>query len=434
MRNRALLAILSLCVTFLSAGAVVILNNKENAPAPVDYWSKRITACQDKSLLTTEEVLAHSYDCLKSAIWDSVTTNSFPNFVAAADPIMAHDIKLEYVCHIPAHDLGAKILDFYKNDYRKAILDTGYDLCGSGFVHSLYDVWGLSKHTKQEWIDIGGYCNEALQVRYNACGDAIGHAAYESSGRDLRAAMLICDLQRAYDVLASCGNGAYMQDNFPQSSKLKKERPAVLKDPSEWSSFVTFCDTIPFETRGAKDGCYFGAGWVMGNTIFMRLNDVSMSSAAGNEFDTTPEKDKLINGLISSAIDACESGADTNRATKDGCIYIMLARMPLFYYRDISVFTDYCKHAVSRFPEYMLYECLASGHEHIDPELMAVLSERYPPLVQTLTRRGLFVPGVTKQMTLDEKIAQQDNPGAVPNEWREIPSNSAKTPAAKISK
>lgn len=390
--KKTIAAVAMLMVTVLSAGIVVALQTKEKGPAPVEYWSKRILACQDTSLEDTGAVLEHSYDCLKSAIADAVFSRSFPNFAEAAAPIMAEDIKLEYVCHIPAHDLGREVIEFYDNNWKQAIADMSFDLCGGGFVHGIYDIWGLEPHTKEEWQQIGEYCREAIEVRYSACGDAVGHSAYESAGRDLRQAMIICDWQIANHIQVPCANGAYMQANFPQSTKLKKERAPVLRDPQTWSEFVTFCDTIPFTTTGAREGCYYGAGWVMGNTIFMMMQNEREGENLPDEFTSNPRLDAKVLELIDYAINACETGNHEVVQVTEGCIYIMLARMPLFFYMDTPKFEQFCQQSVRNYPESLYYECLASGHEHITPEQMWLLVDKYPPLDGVLQRRGLPLP------------------------------------------
>lgn len=393
MKRLKLLAVAALVA--ISAGSavfVVSVKGAETTDIPVEYFTKQILACQDPTLDDTGEVMDRSYECLKEIISTAIFNKSFPNFVKAADPIMARDIKLEYVCHIPAHDIGRQVVEFYDSNWREAILALGYDLCGSGFVHGVYDVWGLEQHTDAEWVEIGSYCEEAVKIRYNACGDAIGHSAYESAGQDLEKAMMICNLQKSNLVSIPCSNGAYMQANFPQSTKLKKAREVVLEPSENWSDFVTFCDRVPFTNPGAREGCYYGAGWVIGNTIFFELQKVR--PADNDEFSSTPEMDAKVLELISYAIDACESGAMNVKEIKYGCSYIMLARMPLFYYMNQEKFIDFCEKSVARFPEEsgMLLECLASGHEHITPESMRALVDTYPGLDKVMTRRGLPIP------------------------------------------
>jgi hypothetical protein len=391
MRKGRLAAVAALLlVTAMSAGAIVALQQGEPKDIPADYWSKRIEACQDKTLVDTAAVLDHTYDCLKDAIWEAVTSNSFPQFAQAAEPIMANDVRYEYVCHIPGHDLGRNIIEHYDYDWRTAILAMSYDLCGGGFVHGIYDVWGAEKHPIEDWVKVGDYCWEAIQIRYSACGDAIGHSGYESEGQNLEAAMLICDAQRQEMIQTPCSNGAYMQANFPQSSKLKAERDPVIKDPSEWGNFVTFCDNVPFKSFGAKAGCYYGAGWVMGNNIYFMLQQ--MRTADFDEFKSTPEMDAKVLELIDIAVDACNTMDMDIQDVRNGCIYIMLARMPLFYYMDTPKFEEFCRKSVEGLPEQMYLECLASGHEHITPTEMRRLIDKHEGLEPLMKRRGLSIP------------------------------------------
>lgn len=390
-RKRVVALVATFALSLLSVVGGVALVTKEG-PKQIgeDYWTKRLLACQDKSIIDTGILLEKSYDCLRDTIWHAVETDSFPQFAAAADPIMAEDIRLEYVCHIPGHDLGADIIEHYNYDWATAIKAMSFDLCGGGFVHGIYDVFGKEYHTKNEWVAIGDYCWDAIQIRYSACGDAIGHSAYESSGEDLEAAMRICDWQRQEAIQTPCANGAYMQANFPQSSKLKDERGAKLTPSSDWEKFVTFCDDIDFQSYGAEAGCYFGAGWVMGNNIYMELQN--MRTETFDEFKSTPEMDAKVMELIGAATDACKTMENTIEGILDGCVYIMLARMPLFFYMDVDRFEEFCRASVTGLRDVMYLECLASGHEHITPETMRALMNKYEGLESIMVRRGLALP------------------------------------------
>lgn len=358
-----------------------------------DYWSKRINDCNDKTLVDTAAVLEHSYDCLKSAIWDAVTTKSFDAFAAAAEPIMANDIRYEYVCHIPGHDLGKDIIEFYDYNWREAIKAMSYDLCGGGFVHGIYDVWGGMKHPIEKWVEVGNYCWDAIQIRYSACADAIGHSGYESKGESLYDAMLICDAQLQEMIQTPCSVGAFMQAYFPQSTKLKKEREPKVLPTNEWNSIIQFCDSVPFKTFGAKSGCYYGGGWVIGNIIYFKLQEFR-NSINQDEFYSTPEMDKEVLRLVDIANEACLS-SKIERADNiyQGCIYIMLARMPLFFYMASNdKFIDFCEKSVRKLPKEMFLECIASGHEHITPANMRDLMNRFNDLESVMIRRGLSLP------------------------------------------
>ena len=397
IKSKKIIFSLLIFITSASLLSIVFINKEGVVSKNIDsdYWGKRINGCNDTSLVDTGEVLEHTYECLKSTIWDAVTTKSFANFAKAAEPIMANDIRYEYVCHIPGHDLGKDIIEFYNYNYRDAILDMSYDLCGGGFVHGIYDVWGLEKHEISEWVKIGDFCWEAIQVRYSACADAIGHSGYESSDQSLREAMLICDAQQEEMIQTPCSVGAFMQAYFPQSTKLKKERAPKVMPEKEWDSIIQFCDSIPFANFGAKSGCYYGGGWVIGNIIYFKLQEFR-SNVSQDEFTSTPEMDKEVLRLIDLAVTSClSSSIGRSDNVYKGCIYIMLARMPLFFYMaGNDKLIDFCKKSVAKLDEDMFLECLASGHEHITPKNMRDLMNRYEGLESVMVRRGLSLPAL----------------------------------------
>jgi hypothetical protein len=374
---------------------VITVNNEAILSKNIssDYWSKRINDCNDKSLVDTAAVLEYSYDCLKAAIWDAVTTKSFDAFAKAAEPIMANDIRYEYVCHIPGHDLGKDIIEFYEYNWSEAIKAMSYDLCGGGFVHGIYDVWGGMKHPIEKWVEVGNYCWDAIQIRYSACADAIGHSSYESKGESLYDAMLICDAQLQEMIQTPCSVGAFMQAYFPQSTKLKKEREPKVLPTEEWNSIIQFCDSVPFKNFGAKSGCYYGGGWVIGNIIYFKLQEFR-NSISQDEYYSTPEMDREVLRLVDIANEAClSSKIERTDNIYQGCIYIMLARMPLFFYMASNdKFIDFCEKSVRKLPKEMFLECIASGHEHITPANMRDLMNRFEGLENVMIRRGLSLP------------------------------------------
>jgi hypothetical protein len=396
MKKSRILIILTLSIlTTIAMGGLILSKNESVINKNIDskYWAKRINGCNDKSLVDTAKVLEHSYDCLKATIWDAVKTRSFDSFAKAAEPIMANDIRYEYVCHIPGHDLGKDIIEFYNYDWRLAIKEMSYDLCGGGFVHGIYDVWGGENHPIEKWVEIGNYCWEAIQIRYSACADAIGHSGYESKGESLKEAMLICDAQNEEMIQTPCSVGAFMQAYFPQSTKLKKERKPKVLPTEEWDSIIQFCDSIPFRNFGAKSGCYYGGGWVIGNIIYFKMQEFR-NSVNQDEFYSTPEMDKEVLRLVDLAIKACESSSiGRNDNIYQGCIYIMLARMPLFFYMASNdKFIDFCEKSIVNLPKEMFLECIASGHEHITPANMRDLMNRFEGLEKVMVRRGLSLP------------------------------------------
>ena len=362
----------------------------------VEYWSKNISLCQNKNLTTENEVYKFSYECLKNSIRSSVYNDSFYNWVKAAEPIMADDIRLEYVCHIPGHDLGKEFSEYFKDDYRRAIFSLGFDICGGGIVHGIFDVWGTESHTLDEWLDISKACIEQNLLRYSTCGDAIGHSAYESTGQSLEGAIYLCDKLQQDWIRNSCANGAFMQRYFPQSSKLKLSRSEQVP---EWESLITFCDQLLFTQSGTSDGCYGGAGWVIGNDIFFIAQSFNTNN---NDFLGTDESVSKTAILIEKAVVACRSGFDRekNKSDPSHCLNLMLNRMPLFWYMNPDKLIDNClklNDRISLSPMYDLFSnCLAGGFEHVNKDDMSYIVNKYPKLLEILKYRYPLTAEVVK--------------------------------------
>jgi hypothetical protein len=380
--------ILIIALPFILGLLYFTVSKEINSTKNVDYWSKNIKLCQNENLKTENEVYLYSYDCLKNSIRSSVYNESFYNWVKAAEPIMADDIRLEYVCHIPGHDLGREFSQYFKDDYRKAIFTLGFDICGGGIVHGIFDVWGGEKHSLSEWLDISKACIEQNLLRYSTCGDAIGHSAYESNGQSLEKAIYLCDKLQQSWIRNSCANGAFMQRYFPQSSKLKIERSEAVPD---WDSLITFCDNLLFTQLGTSDGCYGGAGWVIGNDIFFKSQKYSKSK--DNDFIGSDEAIVKTSNLIEKAFNSCRSNFDKNKNKSDpsNCLNLMLNRMPLFWYMNPDKFIDNCfkiNEIITPLPMYDIFtNCLAGGFEHVNKDDMSYIVEKYPKLLEILKFR-----------------------------------------------
>jgi hypothetical protein len=389
VRSRRVLLVLSgLVVSVVSAVAVIAVSGGLDTKAGPSYWEKRILACQDKSLLTTDEVLDHAYDCLKGTIRDAVLSESFDAWYQAAAPVMANDVKLEYVCHIPGHDLGAEFVEYFDGDFRRAVMTLGYDICGGGIVHGVFDVWGKQPHPLSTWLEIGDACIEQNRIRYSTCGDAVGHAAYESTGQDLAAAIGICDLLPEAWIQNSCANGAFMQKYYPQSSALKYTRKVPIP---AWEELVDFCDELPTRNVGTLDGCYGGAGWVIGNTIFMNM---SRLADTGDEYVANAAQQRAVVEQAGEAIKACESNVPANKGNPQVCIDLMLNRMPLFWYMDTDRFEQYCREVTGERDDQFFLRCLAGGAEHIDAGPLQALTEKYPTVGEIIKGRNPVLAGL----------------------------------------
>jgi hypothetical protein len=372
-------------LTVAAGAALITVQMTGNDSKPVgdsQYWTKRVSACQFPDAPNTDKYMDLAYDCLIDAMRDSIWNNAYRLFDDALRQITATDVQLEYVCHIPGHDLGREIIEFYDGNYRKAVTDLASNLCGSGIVHGIYDVFGETNRSTSEWEMMGTICVEANQVAFNACGDALGHAAYESTGRDLTEAMQICDLASADWVQYTCANGAYMQANFPQSTKLKKiATPNRRVDPQYWPPFIFFCDQQTFKNASTMRGCYGGAGWVIGNTIYgINAGVEGENRARGlivDERKATKNQEDLILDVTRKGIEVCRMGRDPD-GSQISCVSDMLSRMPIFFYRGgLENFERYCRTLTEGLPSEFGAKCIAAAQQHVGPEEMTELISRH---------------------------------------------------------
>ena len=381
------LILITLPLIFL---ALILFFYKENTSVKnVEYWAKNITLCQNKTLATEEEVFKFSYTCLKNSIRSSVYNESFFNWVKAAEPIMANDVRLEYVCHVPGHDLGKEFSDYFQNDYRRAIMSLGFDICGGGIVHGIFDVWGAESRDIKDFLDISQACLEQNLIRYSTCGDAIGHAAYESYGQSIELAIEVCDKLQQNWIRNTCANGVFMQRYFPQSSKNKLTRNEPVP---EWDKLIELCNKIIYTQPGTSNGCYSGAGWVIGNDIYFKSQKYNRS---GNDLIATEEGIAIAIKMITKAQSACLVGfaEGSNKSFPSYCINLMISRMPLFWYGDKDKFIENCEKAnrvLLPIEGYdFLTNCLAGGFEHINKADMKYITEKFP-LVNNINKDVLF--------------------------------------------
>jgi len=393
------LYIIILTVISSTAISIIFINNEKKG---IDYWEKNIRLCQNKNLKTEREVFDYSYGCLKNSIRSAVFSDDFNSWYLAAEPIMANDIRLEYVCHIPGHDLGGEFNEYFKNDYKKAIMALGYDICGGGIVHGIFDIWGKEKHSVGEWLRISEACIEQNLIRYSTCGDAIGHAAYESVGNNLSEAINICDMLQQDWIRNSCANGSFMQKYFPQSSELKLIRKETIPN---WDSLITFCDRIDFKQSGTADGCYGGAGWVIGNDIFFKSqkysNNINNFKASNEGFTNTID-------LILKAFNSCIKNYNlkSNKGDPSVCINLVLNRLPLFWYMDSEQFIKNCEKVSNiigiiefNYEDYDFFSnCIAGGYEHINRPKMSLLFEKFPKVNEIVRSRNPNLAGLVKNI------------------------------------
>jgi hypothetical protein len=141
---------------------------------------------------------------------------------------------------------------------------------------------------------------------------------------------------------------------------------------------------------GTSDGCYGGAGWVIGNDIFFIAQTYNSNS---NDFLGNADSVSKTTKLIERAVEACRSGFNINKNKSDPshCISLMLNRMPLFWYMNPDELIDNCLKLKDKIPSSPMYDlflnCLAGGFEHVNKDDMNYIVNKYPKLLEILKSR-----------------------------------------------
>jgi hypothetical protein len=355
-KKRKVSILLVLLQVTLVCSTITFLHINKSPEASVDFWSSRINNCMDKFVERDEIAKRQSSDCMESILYGAVSNKSVKNFAIAANAVIGEEYNKKMQCHVNAHDIGPKIVDLYKSDWSKLIELTGYSFCENGLIHGVFDIFAGSSPKKADWISVGGMCNKLFQRIPPGCSDAVGHAAYESSGQNRITGLEICNLMPEGRMQIDCAMGVYMAGPFPTATQLKSDRGIEIIPEDQWVDWVKQCDLQQLK-KSTKTGCYLGAGWVIGQSIQVtnESNSIDMH---------VPDKsaDKISYNSYKTAFYACEEG-DSIESDLLMCKRAMLSRLPTSAYANLQRYKGYCSKATEGRPVFDYNLCLIAGQQ-----------------------------------------------------------------------
>jgi hypothetical protein len=379
-----ILAVLMTVVTAMSViGAAVVLRDDKGtgASARSVFWEKRLQECaqlRDLSMGSANDKGAGN--CFGDALYTALTDGSITAFADAAVEMTAADPWLNTACHEPAHGLGHRLLDHYENDWEQALLETTWNFCDSGALHGLYDVWGESSHSDEEWLRLVEICQKSMVIRLNGCPDAVGHAAYESLEQDPVGAMRICSLIDDQTYARDCAMGVVMQHYNPNNPELLRVRGNNVPEPSRWPELLRMCEAVTGEitfSDAVRAGCAAGAGWIMGVNISVSSDEGLIDQVGGW---TTAS------ALTQKALDLCTS---TPGDRENGCAIYLLRRMPLVVASTADSVMRFCDELSSaRGDESLGLLCQASSVSRMSSDEQARLFRSVPGVRAEVLRIG----------------------------------------------
>ena len=333
LRKVALLVVASLATGSLLFS--VISHSGMSSPIAENVWKERLVKCQSLLQRDGDIMNTSATRCFRTVLEAAIERDSINEFGQAIKNLDDTDPLLQQVCHAPGHALGKVIIDHYNGDWLKAVLETSVDFCDSGLLHGVYDQWGLTTHTTDEWEQFGLICSTALKEKESNCPDVLGHAAYESVGQDPEAALQICALF-SVRVQSSCAFGVIMQQYQPANIELRKLRDLDSAVPrSQWGAIIDYCKSLSVLPDQVQHGCFDGVGWVMGSYISSRVDALQTVSSPSNLLEKTTS-DTIF------AANLC-SGNPISDNHANSCQESLFTNLPFRVYDNIATLTGFCR-------------------------------------------------------------------------------------------
>ncbi len=215
-------------------------------------------------------------------------------------------------CHAEAHSLGRLLYKETGGDLSYA-LSLSEDTCASGLFHGvLMEAFGDIKQRHGIRLDASeirdfviNFCEDPKgrpsDVVKGDCIHAIGHAVAYLADYDIPSSLSLCNAYLDAGSRYYCATGLYMQTfESPSEAPARTEAPMVcgrydypaacyryaLRIPfkTDPESILAYCNALPSGTE--RNGCFHGAGKILGNTINDTPSLLSTFCASANVTDS----------------------------------------------------------------------------------------------------------------------------------------------------
>ncbi len=214
-------------------------------------------------------------------------------------------------CHAEAHSLGRLLYKETGRDLSYA-LSLSEETCASGLFHgALMEAFGDIHQLHGARLDAPeirdfaiNFCEDPKErpadVVKGDCIHAIGHAIAYLADYDLSSSLALCNAFPDVGGRYYCATGLYMQAlESASDSPVRNEAPSVcgrndypaacyryaLRIPfkTDPKNILAYCDALPHGTE--RNGCFHGAGKILGNTINDTPSLLSTFCASANLTD-----------------------------------------------------------------------------------------------------------------------------------------------------
>ena len=259
---RKALVALSLSVGLLVAGTAVFVNTGNVLTQKLSL-DKQLLSCIPVDVWNPEANSMYVDDkCIEDVMVEALETGQI-EVIRDVMVRMDSQSNLHGHCHAPAHAAGGRVLE-NNHDWNKAVTLADYNICSSGLLHGVFDSLGKEKISSAEWLKVTAWCSnvDGRPRGQGNCGDATGHAAWDSTG-DVGKALNICETITFKILRSPCAEGIIMQQYSPISRP--SDRTTITED-----QVVAICESSEGRTDDLREGCLRGIGYAVATQLQLR--------------------------------------------------------------------------------------------------------------------------------------------------------------------
>lgn len=249
---------------------------------------ERIISCSSRNTLESFEIDgigqlgASTQRCLNDLLLEEIRSGRLNELDPVLEELSQASPGFSQFCHTVLHAVGFELGQ--GRDFPERLLEAGAGNCIFGYGHGLLEGFA-AKHpepTDEEFRVAVAACaslkGAAASSSVALCADGLGHAAWNSTEDEARAAEL-CDLIAEPRLQGVCAGGVVMQIFAPVNDagsdweqKLRLHRDATER-------LAELCNSWTGSLAGAE-GCHSGAGYVYTRPAHVQSSEVLRRAGA----------------------------------------------------------------------------------------------------------------------------------------------------------
>jgi len=383
IRRRVLRPFFASLCGVLIALPVVIVAFDQNRSVTEQEWFDRVSVCKPQS--GDSYAREQTFNCLEKVVVSAAKDDALMTVASAITDVASEDVLFYGFCHAATHRIGKDLLELY-GSAEEALRAASTIDCGNGLAHGILDYWAAESSTElSSFPDVVAACEEAEIVRPGGCAEGVGHAAYQHQEESvefnsrLDTAFKICEQFSIGSQGIHCGYGVLMQPYLKQNDFTINEAELIIPKNGE---LIEICKKLDHRDD-VVDGCFQGAGWLMGVGLMRRSEAGDFGSLSSN--DSEQQNEAIFSQVIEDSGYCASMTPDYTRGAL--CLTQYFARLPLTWYTNTGLLEKRCARLPKKNSVDISKFCFAGSYEFTPPKEMLALMRRHPEIVELVRVR-----------------------------------------------